>query len=84
MTITGFVGKNPKESSSIMASTISGYKALNYREKKKHINKCLTNAKTGHKLQPGYMLKRNKSHQGCDVPTCTIQNIHLLLKSLSF
>lgn len=56
MVITGFVGKNPKESSSIRASTISGYKALNcgktpHGQIAKH-----------HKLQPGYR-KRNKSHQ---------------------
>lgn len=38
MTITGFVGKNPKESSSITASTISGYKALNYRKKNTSTN----------------------------------------------
>lgn len=44
MVITGFVGKNPKESSSITASTISGYKALNYG--KHHMNKYQNRSQT--------------------------------------
>lgn len=58
MEMTSSVGRNPKESSSMTASTISGYKALNCQ---KHVNK--------QRKQPGLMLRGGKPHHGCDVPT---------------